>query len=156
MGHNSSVDELLHKHSTAVINVKRTNRNSIFLFFENNHKSHKEVLLFLTGESITDFPQNNLMPQVLKTEVEQLRRVMSETAQDGQTQQDFVKEHMSNQQIKLQLESNKTHNDELQKQLELLQAERAALQSNTSDIGQTASSVVQGTVDSTLFVVLIN
>ncbi|XP_036065752.1 CD209 antigen-like protein E [Oryzias melastigma] len=102
------------------------------------------VVVGINCESITDFPQNDLMPQVLKTEVEQLRRVMSETAQDGQTQQDFVKEHMSNQQIKLQLESNKTHNDELQKQLELLQAERAALQSNTSDIVESCGLCMPG------------
>lgn len=121
--------------------------------------SHKRMFYYFLslGGSMTDSPQSYLTPQVLTTEVEQLQIVMSETAQDhGQAQQDFVKEHRSNQQLKLQLESNKTYNDELQKQLELLLAERAALQSNTSDIGQTASSEVDRAVGSTFFMVLIN
>ncbi|RVE57144.1 hypothetical protein OJAV_G00213450 [Oryzias javanicus] len=102
------------------------------------------VVVGINCGSITDFPQNDLMPQVLKTEVEQLQRATSETAHDRQAQEDFVKEHMSNQQIKLQLQSNKTYNDELQKQLELLQAERAALQSNTSDIVESCGLCMPG------------
>uniref|UniRef100_A0A3P9HC20 C-type lectin domain-containing protein n=1 Tax=Oryzias latipes TaxID=8090 RepID=A0A3P9HC20_ORYLA len=103
------------------------------------------VVLGVNCGSITDSAQSYLTPQVLKTEVEQLQIGMSETAQDhGQAQQDFVKEHRTNQQLKLQLESNKTYNDELQKQLELLLAERAALQSNTSDIVESCGLCMPG------------
>lgn len=51
-----------------------------------------------------------------------------------EAQQALEEQLRSHQQLKLQLEQNKTASDGFQRQLEILQMEKATLQSSTSDI----------------------
>lgn len=68
-----------------------------------------------------------------------------------EAQQALEKELRSHQQLKLQLEQNKTLNDGIQRQLETLQFERATLQSNTSDIRERLLHNVFCILESNLF-----
>lgn len=92
-------------------------------------------MLIPGGKIIEESSPQPIKAQTLIMEVRQLQLKHSEAIEaQAEAQQALDQELRSHQQLKLQLEQNKTLCDGLQTHLEALQAERAALQSNSSDL----------------------
>ncbi len=90
----------------------------------------------ITGGKVSEITAPQLITaQALIMEVKQLQIMHTEASKALEEDQLALKKELgSHQQLKLQLEQNKTLSDGLQRQLETLQVERATLQSSTSDI----------------------
>ncbi|KAF1374928.1 hypothetical protein PFLUV_G00234130 [Perca fluviatilis] len=85
--------------------------------------------------------------QALIIEVKQLHIMQTEAIKSQkEAQQALEKELRSHQQLKLQLEQNKTLNDGIQRQVETLQFEKATLQSDTLDIRESCGRCRSGWV----------
>lgn len=102
--------------------------------------NEKVTLLYLpiTGGQASEVSSpDQITVQALIVEVKQLQVMQTDAIKAWQEAQQALKEELvRHQQLKLQLEQNKTLSDSLQKQLETLHVERATLQSDTSDTGE--------------------
>ncbi|XP_031134635.2 CD209 antigen-like protein B isoform X1 [Sander lucioperca] len=99
------------------------------------------------GKISKESAPHQITAQALIIEVKQLHIMQTEAIKaQEEAQQALEKELRSHQQLKLQLEQNKTLNDGIQRQLETLQFERATLQSNTSDIRESCGRCWSGWV----------
>ncbi|XP_037602493.1 CD209 antigen-like [Sebastes umbrosus] len=87
------------------------------------------------GKGSEESAPHQITAQALIIEVRQLQIMQTEAIKAQEEAKQALEEELrSHQQLKLQLEQNKTLSDSIQKQLETLDVERARLQSDSSDI----------------------
>ncbi|XP_073339846.1 uncharacterized protein [Pagrus major] len=92
------------------------------------------VIGIYCGQASEVSAPHQITVQALIVEVKQLQVMQTDAIKaQEEAQQALKKELMSHQQLKLQLEQNKTLSNNIQRQLETLHVEKATLQSDTSD-----------------------
>jgi len=92
-------------------------------------------LLITGGKVFEESNPHEITAEALFIEKNQFQIIMNEAVtSQKEAEQAFKQQFGKHQQLKLQLERNKTLSDNLQKQLEMLLVERATLQSSTSDM----------------------
>lgn len=102
-----------------------------------NEKVTLLSLLITGGQASEVSAPDQITVQALIVEVKQLQVMQTDAIKAREEAQQALKEELvRHQQLKLQLEQNKTLSDSLQKQLETLHIEKATLQSDTSGTGE--------------------